>query len=93
MSDLTERLRAKRPCCPDGPSMGFMHEAADRIDTLETALREAVAELDGTHTLDRIADSIARRQWCATCGTADGSWPCTTRQVADDLRAALGDDS
>lgn len=54
----------------------------------QVAIAEAVAELDANHRMDG-----ATRPMCVMCGTADGSWPCASRMVADDLRAALGSGS
>lgn len=54
------------------------------------AMRAAVRELDGSHYPTTYGDG--RPKLCATCGAADGSWPCVSRQVADDLRRSIGDE-
>jgi hypothetical protein len=43
----------------------------------------AVRELDAEHRPDPDGRT------CEVCGPADGSWPCVTRLITDDLRAAL----
>lgn len=50
---------------------------------LRAAIAAAIVDLNGAHYLN------GRGDLCAVCGPADGSWPCVTRMVADDLRAAL----
>lgn len=54
-------------------------------NALRTAITAAIVDLNGAHYLNGPGDL------CAVCGPADGSWPCVTRMVADDLRAALGE--
>lgn len=53
-------------------------------------IKDAIRELDGAHYPTTYGDG--RPELCATCGAADGSWPCVSRQVADDLRRAIGDE-
>lgn len=55
--------------------------AADEIERLRSAISDAVTELDAEHRPDG--------HLCAMCGAADGSWPCVSRMVADDLRVLL----
>ena len=56
------------------------------LDTMRAAIRT----LDGAHYPTNYDDG--RPELCAACGAADGSWPCVARQVADDLRRAIGDE-
>lgn len=61
-----------------------LRAAAARLRELEAATADAVRELEGAHYPDPTLPGF-----CIVCGTADGSWPCTARMAADDLRAAL----
>lgn len=54
--------------------------------TWRSVVTDALWELDAAHRVDG-----ATRPLCVTCGAADGSWPCVSRMVADDLRALLRD--
>lgn len=49
-------------------------------------LVEVLAELDAVHYPD---PELKGRGGCVMCWPKDGSWPCATRMIADDLRAAL----
>lgn len=60
-------------------------ENLNEVNRLRTAITAAIVDLNGAHYLNGPGDL------CAVCGPADGSWPCVTRMVADDLRAALGE--
>lgn len=55
---------------------------------LRPAVAQAIAELDAEHRPDW---SLLGKSGCIICWPKDGGWPCVTRQVADDLRAALGE--
>lgn len=69
------------------------------IDALRAAegVAAAVAELDAEHypvwadVTGLTASPVDRREpvGCARCWPEDGSWPCTTRLIADDLRKLL----
>ena len=48
----------------------------------------AIADLDAEHHPD---PELKGRGGCVICWPKDGSWPCTTRMVADDLRRAIGE--
>jgi hypothetical protein len=48
------------------------------------AVTKAVAELDAEHYPDL---ELKGRGGCVMCWPKDGSWPCTTRLIADELRA------
>ena len=61
-----------------------IHAAADEIERLRAVMTAAVEELAAVHRPD---PDLPR--WCVTCSTTDGSWPCITRMVADDLTDAL----
>lgn len=58
------------------------HAAADEIERLRAAIEEALGDLSGHQKNPGV-------MWCRICGADDGSWPCVTRMVADDLTAAL----
>ena len=49
----------------------------------ERAILKAVVELDAEHYEDR------QIKGCAMCWPKDGSWPCVSRLIADDLRAVV----
>ena len=53
---------------------------------LRPAVAQAIADLDAEHYPDNYS-----RRVCVLCYPKCGGWPCVTRQVADDLRAALGE--
>lgn len=57
------------------------------VERLRAVIAQAVAELDAEH---RDADEAVRGRHggCVICFPSDGSWPCVTRMVADDLRKA-----
>ncbi len=46
------------------------------------ALESAIAELDAEHR----PDPELRGDGCVMCWPKDGSWPCVTRQIVDELR-------
>lgn len=56
---------------------------------LADAVRQAVAELDAEHRpMDqrrRNGDPIG----CVICWPRDGSWPCVSHMITDDLRTAV----
>lgn len=52
------------------------------------AAEQAVAELDADHSPLVVQDG-KKAIGCVLCFPGDGSWPCTARMIADDLRAAL----
>lgn len=56
--------------------------------SLEDAVVQAVKELRAEHYPD---PELKGRGGCVICWPKDGSWPCASRMVADDLRAALTD--
>ncbi len=47
------------------------------------ALESAIAELDAEH---RPGVELKGRGGCVMCWPKDGSWPCVTRQIVDELR-------
>lgn len=55
---------------------------------LRRAITAAIADLDAEHHPD---PELKGRGGCGMCWPKDGSWPCTTREVADDLRKAIGE--
>ena len=54
------------------------------------AVDQAVKELDAEH---RPFDLNGMQSGCVLCWPKDGSWPCTSRMIADDLRAAVTGDA
>ncbi len=67
----------------------------DDADSIRAAIASAVAELDALHYPNSvpIGDALypgfsrpQARDGCVLCWPGDGSWPCVTRLVADDLR-------
>ena len=53
------------------------------IERLRAVIADARDELDAGHR--RIEDVNG----CTMCWPHDGSWPCTSKTIADDLRNAL----
>ena len=48
--------------------------------------KDDVPEIEGTEQ----AKAAGKEPWaCVLCGTADGSWPCSTRMEADEMLAQL----
>lgn len=58
------------------------------MDGLVIDLAQALTELDTEHRPD---PELKGRGGCVMCWPKDGSWPCTTRLIADELRAQAGD--
>jgi len=52
----------------------------------ERVAAEAVAQLNAEHYRD---PELKGRGGCVMCWPKDGSWPCTTRLIADELRARI----
>ena len=68
---------------------GLLRAAADRIEILETAMRDAVREIRDEHRpMPGIAPGM-RPRGCLLCWPSDSSWPCVTELVADDLTNTL----
>lgn len=71
------------------------HEA--EVGALAYAIRQAITELDAVHqpqwNSNQARADGRTPEGCDMCGSGDGSWPCVTRMVADDLRAAIGEAS
>lgn len=64
---------------------------------LRSVIAKAVAELVAEHvpqwTTPEAEAASKKPIGCVICWPSDGSWPCTSRMIADDLRAAVkGDD-
>jgi hypothetical protein len=91
------------PDCCDAADGAYSLRAAAvglrRLAQLDTAIGQQVAELraihhpqwaspDGGYTTER-RDGYTP-VGCAECYPHDGSWPCVTAMVADDLAAVLG---
>ncbi len=70
-----------------------LHEAGvvgDRMSMAETVVStlagyvvQALAQLDDEHRPD---PELKGRGGCVMCWPKDGSWPCVTRLIADELR-------
>lgn len=65
------------------PRVAALEATADAHTTLLAAVRRAVADLDDHHERD---DDTGV---CEECYPADSTWPCVTRMIADELRAAV----
>lgn len=61
------------------------------MSDLRAAVAQAIADLDAEHRQCGGYGPKQVRESCVICQPKDGGWPCVTRQVADDLRAALGE--
>jgi len=95
IDELIERLKeracpaglsytADKPWSDHGHTDCWLHwQAADALAEAEARIEAAAIEIEATHRPD------ADGRLCEMCGAADGSWPCVTRTVADDLRAVL----
>lgn len=62
-------------------------------DSALAVVRQAVAELDAEHS-PSWASAVAQKAGkepigCIICYPSDGSWPCVSRMIADDLRLLL----
>ena len=57
-----------------------------RIGTLEAVIVKAVAEIRSEHR-PMPATEVGRSGGCVICWPKDGSWPCTTALVADEMEA------
>lgn len=60
---------------------------------LRDEVATALADLDEKHRPQWSSDEAAAKGkapiGCALCWPGDGHWPCSSRLIADDLRAAL----
>lgn len=79
-TDLATRMDKWADLTPEGSARDLHRAAAVSLRALEEGIRQAVRELDYEH------DKHENLPWCRICGTADGSWPCVSRMIADDLR-------
>lgn len=61
----------------------------NEMSRLSKAVRRAIEELDAEHTPDKWTKP-GDRGGCILCWPKDSGWPCVSRMIADDLRAALG---
>mgnify|MGYP001590178214 FL=1 len=71
--------------------------AASEVSALVLAVRQAIDELDAEHYPLWYCDDGTRAEdkepiGCFTCYPGDGSWPCVTRMIANDLRSHLDGD-
>lgn len=66
-------------------------DAAEEIERLRAALTD-IRDLHQPMWVSEEAKAAGKKPWvCCWCGTADGSWPCDTRLVADEALAEQGD--
>lgn len=56
-------------------------------EKLINAVADAIGELEAEHRPEPAVKG--RILGCVQCWPKDGSWPCVSRMVADDLREAL----
>lgn len=65
------------------------HAAADLLDAIDAQVAELLAEHQPMWVSDE-AKAAGKEPWvCLICGTADGSWPCISRLIADDMHRLL----
>lgn len=55
-------------------------------EKLVNAAADAIGELEAEH---RPEPAVKGRGGCVMCWPKDGSWPCVSRMIADELREAL----
>jgi len=74
-----------------------LQSALAEIERLWEALTTALADLDEEHQPTWSSDEAKARGkapiGCTLCWPGDGHWPCSSRLIADDLRAALSGSS
>ena len=77
----------------DGYPGDAIIDEANKARDLLRVIEDAVTELDAEHAPMWSSDEMKARGkepiGCHICFPGDGSWPCTSRMIADDLRAAL----
>ena len=89
VEELLERFGPPVEDCGQGPNcvackdQKLVARAAAEIERLRAVIAAARNELNADHY--RIEDVNG----CAMCWPHDGSWPCVSKMVADDLRNAL----
>lgn len=72
----------------DEPPHALVELERLRADSVpRSALVAVLAELDAEHRAEPY--DVGRRDGCVICWPKDGSWPCVTRMVADELRAIV----
>lgn len=68
-------------------------DLTDELAKRDTTVAEAVKELDSEHgpawASTQALEAGKEPIGCRICFPSDGSWPCITRMIADDLRALL----
>lgn len=52
-------------------------------------VRQAITDLEAEHRPITSPADVGPRGGCVMCWPKQGSWPCVSRMVADDLAAAL----
>lgn len=95
MSDLCYERRGEVVChrAKDHPGPHSWQAAEVLLRSIDeqladSALRSALAEIRELHQpiwTSPAAKEQGKEPWvCGLCGTADGSWPCGTRIIADE---------
>lgn len=73
----------------DRRTLVIVGEAWEERDRLKTIIAQAVSELDAEHGPE---GNPGKEPWgCRICFPGDGDWPCVSKMIADDLRAAITD--
>jgi hypothetical protein len=89
--DIVQRLRAEADAHADGNWSDqvirkHLTEAADEIERLRAALTE-IASLHVPEWVSEAAKAAGKKPWtCETCGVEDGSWPCSTMLIIEELQ-------
>jgi hypothetical protein len=98
VEQLTARL-AEGQCTGDARTearsrVDIAGAGSGEADRLRAVIAAAVAELTADHAPEWASDHARANGkdpiGCRVCYPRDGSWPCLSAMVADDLRAALG---
>ena len=63
--------------------------AVDLLDALDAQVSELLADHQPEWANEE-AKAAGKEPWvCGTCGVADGSWPCTSLLIAEDMHRLL----
>ena len=69
-----------------------LYDAVAEIERLRVAIDALLADIDTDHRPEWASDEAeanGKEPWCcASCGVADGGWPCTHRRALDELKEA-----
>jgi len=96
ISDIPLEQKAVEAIASDKHPRENSRRLAREVLRSRTAIKDAIRELEACHYPQWISDEAKAAGkdpiWCATCGSADGDWPCTSILVVDDLRKLLVDE-